>query len=327
MQAYLWKGISAQHVLCLLGGLSVIPARFCADSEICIGTNAYKKVKGLLPLASLNKCLHDLAKEQKVAPMVVECVNCEYYCHEGDANLPFDQELSDIKISLRLENKLHHMLRPDVMCYGSRMAQVSMLDHEGSGDKWVLFYCYRRFQSDGSYSDKRILQHCQPLVEYNLNVNWNDNCCKPILAMELKTSGKTLLLSHQKKQKTQQEGLTNKHCKKMAMQEEHIMDIALNGENYCSAIHRRQRYFVAGALVRMRGARMFTPQMIAGSMQKEGTYHFFEIKGTALSLMVPNVGSKWKQKKDAVNTFKVSTSGGLVTFTTKIFGIPLMKHS
>jgi hypothetical protein len=72
---------------------------------------------------------------------------------------------------------------------------------------------------------------------------------------------------------------------------------------------------------------MFTPQMIAGSTQKEGTYHFFEMKGTALSLMVPDVASKWKRKKDAVNTFKVSTTGGLVTFTTKIFGIPLMKHS
>jgi hypothetical protein len=81
MEAYLWKGISAQHILYLLGGLSIVPARFCADSEICIGTNAHKKVKGLLPLASLNKCLHDLAKEQKVAPMVVECINCEYYCH------------------------------------------------------------------------------------------------------------------------------------------------------------------------------------------------------------------------------------------------------
>jgi hypothetical protein len=43
--------------------------------------------------------------------------------------------------------------------------------------------------------------------------------------------------------------------------------------------------------------------------------------------MVPNVGSKWKRKKNAVNTFKVLTTGGLVTFTTKIFGIPLMKHS
>jgi hypothetical protein len=72
--------------------------------------------------------------------------------------------------------------------------------------------------------------------------------------MELKTSGKMLLLSHRKKRKTQQEGLTNKRCEKMAMQEEHIMDIALNGENYCSAIPTRQRYFVAGASVWMRGA-------------------------------------------------------------------------
>jgi hypothetical protein len=72
---------------------------------------------------------------------------------------------------------------------------------------------------------------------------------------------------------------------------------------------------------------MFTPQMIAGSTRKEGTYHFFEMKGTALSLMVPNVGMKWKRKKDAVNTFKVSTTSRLVTFTTEILGIPLMKHS
>jgi hypothetical protein len=89
--------------------------------------------------------LHDLAKEHKVAPMVVECINCEYYCHEGDAYLPFDEELSDIKISLRLQKKLYHMLRPDVLYYGSRMVQVSPLDHDGSRDKWILFYCYRRF--------------------------------------------------------------------------------------------------------------------------------------------------------------------------------------
>jgi hypothetical protein len=113
----------------------------------------------------------------------------------------------------------------------------------------------------------------------------------------------------------------------MAMQDKHIMDIALNDKNYCLVIHRRQPFFVAGASVRMQGARMFTPQMIAGSTWKEGTYHFFKMKGTALSLMVPNVGSKWKWKKDAVNTLKVSTTSGLVTFTTKIFGIPLMKHS
>jgi hypothetical protein len=76
MEAYLWKGILVQHILYLLGGLSIVHARFCANSEIWVGTDAHKKVKGLLPLASLNKCLHDLAKEQKVAPMVVKCINC-----------------------------------------------------------------------------------------------------------------------------------------------------------------------------------------------------------------------------------------------------------
>jgi hypothetical protein len=105
----------------------------------------------------------------------------------------------------------------------------------------------------------------------------------------------------------------------MAMQEEHIMDIALNSENYCLAIHRRQRYFVVGASVRTHGARMFTPQMIAGSTQKEGTYHFLRSREQLLA--------SWFLKKDTVNTFKVSTTSGLVTFTTEIFGIPLMKHS
>jgi hypothetical protein len=92
----------------------------------------------------------------------------------------------------------------------------------------------------------------------------------------------------------------------MAMQEEHIIDIALNGKYYCSS--KWQCYFVVGASVRMHGARMFTPQMIAGSTWKEGTNHFFKIKETALSLMVPNVGLKWKQKKNTVNTFKVLTT-------------------
>jgi hypothetical protein len=91
------------------------------------------------------------------------------------------------------------MLHLDVLYYGSWMVQVSPLDHDGSGDKWILFYCYRRFQSDGSYTDERVLQHCRPLIEYNLIVNWNDNCFKTILAMELKTSGKMQLLSHRKK--------------------------------------------------------------------------------------------------------------------------------
>jgi hypothetical protein len=61
------------------------------------------------------------------------------------------------------------------------MVQVSPLDHDGNGDKWVLFYCYQRFQSDGSYTDEWILQHCQPLVDYDLNVNWNDNCLSALV--------------------------------------------------------------------------------------------------------------------------------------------------
>jgi hypothetical protein len=68
MQVHLWREISAQHVLYLLGGLAVIPAWFCADSEICVGTDAHNKVKHILPVASLNKCFHDLAKEHKVPP-------------------------------------------------------------------------------------------------------------------------------------------------------------------------------------------------------------------------------------------------------------------
>jgi hypothetical protein len=120
-----------------------------------------------------------------------------------------------------------------------------------------------------------------------LNVNWNDNCFKPILAMELKTSGKMLLLSHQKKRKSKQQGLTNKCREMMAMQEEHIMDVALNGENYCSAIHRRQCYSVVGALVRTHGARMFTPQMIAGSMQKEARTTSLRSRGQLLASWFP----------------------------------------
>jgi hypothetical protein len=72
-----------------------------------------------------------------------------------------------------------------------------------------------------------------------LNVNWNDDCFKPILAMELKTLGKTVSLSNRKKRKSKEEqGGKSKHHKKMAMHKEHIIDIALNGENYCSSINK-----------------------------------------------------------------------------------------
>jgi hypothetical protein len=86
-QVHLWRGISIQHVLYLLGGLTVIPAHFCANSEICVSTNAHNKVKHIRPVASLNKCFHDLAKELKVPPMVVECINCKFACHEGDPEI------------------------------------------------------------------------------------------------------------------------------------------------------------------------------------------------------------------------------------------------
>jgi hypothetical protein len=39
-----------------------------------MGTDAHNNVKHILPVASLNKCFHDLAKELKMPPMVVEAV-------------------------------------------------------------------------------------------------------------------------------------------------------------------------------------------------------------------------------------------------------------
>jgi hypothetical protein len=68
--------------------------------------------------------------------------------------------------------------------------------------------------------------------------------------MELKTSRKMLLLSNQKKRKSKEQGGSNKHCKKMTMQEEHIIDIALYGKKYCLSIHKLQHYFVVAASVK-----------------------------------------------------------------------------
>jgi hypothetical protein len=56
--------------------------------------------------------------------------------------------------------------------------------------------------------------------------------------MELKTSGKMVSLLNQKNRKSKEQGGNNKHHEKMAMQEGHIINIALNGENYCSSIHK-----------------------------------------------------------------------------------------
>jgi hypothetical protein len=89
----------------------------------------------------------------------------------------------------------------------------------------------------------------------------------------------------------------------MAIQEEHIIDMHLMVKiTVCPSISNSAN-FVAGASVSTHGARMFTPQMIVGSTQKEGTYHFFETKETALSLMVPNMGSKGTVNKHLANTF------------------------
>jgi hypothetical protein len=74
--------------------------------------------------------------------------------------------------------------------------------------------------------------------------------------------------------------------------------------------------------------RKFTPQMIAGATCNEGTYCFFQAKALALSLMMlPNANAKCKNKKEVLMIFRMSTEGGLVTFTCKIFGIPLSKSS
>jgi hypothetical protein len=74
--------------------------------------------------------------------------------------------------------------------------------------------------------------------------------------------------------------------------------------------------------------RKFTPQMIAGATRNEGTYHFFQAKELALSLMMPpNGNAPCKKKKEVVKVFKVFTEGGLVMFTCEIFGIQLWTRS
>jgi hypothetical protein len=80
-----------------------------------VGIDAHNKVKHILLVASLNKCFHELVKEHKVPPMVTECMNCKFACHEGDPDLPFDAKECNIKIALRMENKMGHVFHPDVM--------------------------------------------------------------------------------------------------------------------------------------------------------------------------------------------------------------------
>ena len=159
-----------------------------------MGTDAHKKVKHILLVASLNKCFHNLAKECKVPPMVIECMNCEFACHEGNPNLLFDAKECDIKIGLRMENKMGHAFHPDVMYYGSHLVMVTPMNQDGSGDEWVVNHWFWHSNLDGTYFDECIQQNSHPLIEYNLNVNWNDRSFTLLLKMELKTSDKLVSL-------------------------------------------------------------------------------------------------------------------------------------
>jgi hypothetical protein len=50
----------------------------------------------------------------------------------------FPLNLSIIRELVKYKTKLC----TDVMYYGWRMVQVSPLDHDGSGDNWVVFHCF-----------------------------------------------------------------------------------------------------------------------------------------------------------------------------------------
>jgi hypothetical protein len=145
--------------------------------------------------------------------------------------------------------------------------------------------------------------------------------------MELKTSDKSVSLCF-RKMMTMIQGWMMKQHERRARHEEHIIDVTVNGANSTSSISCKQQLLIAGTTIRTCGMRKFTPQMIAGATRDEGTYHFFQTKEIALSLiMPPNANAKCKKKKDVVKIFKVSTKGRLVTFTCKILGIPLSKSS
>ena len=124
------------------------------------------------------------------------------------------------------------------------------------------------------------------------------------------------------------QGWMTKQQERRARHEQHIIDLAIDGANFTSSISRQQRLLITGTTIRTRGMRKFTPQMIAGATRDEGTYHFFQAKELALSLMMPpNGNAPCKKKKEVVKVFKVFTEGGLVTFTCEIFGIQLWRSS
>jgi hypothetical protein len=259
--------------------------------------------------------------------MVIECVNCEFACHKGNPNLPFDAKECDIKIGLRMENKMGHAFHPDVMYYGSHLVMVTPIKHDGSGDEWVVNHWFWHSNSDKTYFDECIQQNIHPLIEYNLNVNWNDSSFTLLLKTELKTSQKLVSLCFQKRKAIMQ-GWMTKQQERRAMHEQHVIDLTIDGANFTSSISRQQQLLIAGTTICIHGMRKFTPQMIAGATCDQGMYCFFQAKELALSLMMlPNGNAPYKKKKEVVKVFKVFTHGRLVTFTCEVFGIQLWRSS
>jgi hypothetical protein len=91
-----------------------------------------------------------------IANLLVTKVILKFACHEGDPDLPFDAKECDIKVTLQIENKMGHAFCPDVMYYGSHLVRVTPINHDGSGNEWVVNHWFRHFNSDGTYFNKCI---------------------------------------------------------------------------------------------------------------------------------------------------------------------------
>jgi hypothetical protein len=188
----------------------------------------------------------------------------QFTCHEGNPDLPFDAKECDIKIGLCVENKMGHAFCPDVMYYASCLVMVTPMNHDGSGNEWVVNHWFQHFNSDGTYFDECIQQNSCPLIEYNLNVNWRDSCFTPLLKMELKTSDKYVSLSLRKRMAMTQGWMMKQH-ERRTRHKEHIIDLTINGANYTSSISCHQQLLIAGTTIQTHGMRKLTPQMIEGA--------------------------------------------------------------
>jgi hypothetical protein len=52
--------------------------------------------------------------------------------------LPCVSRNVQVKIALCMENKMGHAFHPDVMYYGSHLVRVTPMNHDGSGNEWVV---------------------------------------------------------------------------------------------------------------------------------------------------------------------------------------------